>query len=122
QMSLGEQAEDAELEGRARRADCSFEVLNDAFDHVRGRSRSDWPLGAYRVGHLVDESSRSTSSRTAAATTDFGAFGTARSRCSESPPTCLAGPSKPMPSPPTSLNTNGLAFFARRFSRARSRP
>ena len=74
-MALGEEAEDAELERLARRADGELEVLHDAVDDLGRGARDDRPIRARGVRH-ADESSRSTSSSTAAATARFGAFAT----------------------------------------------
>ena len=82
QVALGEHAEDTELERLARRAHRALQVLDHALDDAGRRPRYDRPLRASGVRH-VSESSRSTSSSTAAATTRFGAFATWRSPFAE---------------------------------------
>ena len=102
QVAFGEHAEDAQLERRARCAHRALQVLDHALDDVGRRPRNDRPLRASGVRHTF-ESSRSTSSRTAAATTRFGAFATWRSPFSETTTTSFSSESKPMSGRETSL-------------------
>ena len=102
QVALREHAEDTQLERVARSAHRALQVLDHALDDAGRRPRYDRPLRASGVRH-VSESSRSTSSSTAAATTRFGAFATWRSPFSETTVTSFSSESKPMSARETSL-------------------
>ena len=95
QMPLRDETENAELEGRAWHSDGSLKILDDALDDIGSRRRCDRPLRARGVRHAF-ESSRSTSSRTAAATARFDAFATTRSPFSDTTTTSFSAASKPM--------------------------
>ena len=103
----------------ARTARSRFSTTR-ATTSAAGRDAAGPSAGAASV--IVSESNRSTSSRTATATTSFGAFSIVCSPSSKSSTTSLSAASKPMSARLTSLKTTRSVFFARRFARARSRP
>ena len=113
---------------RARRARASRGALAPLAGGSRRRARRPRPptceatgsIRARGVGHGA-ESSRSTSSRTAAATTRFGAFSTTRSPLLETTTTSLSVASKPMSGPTHVVEDERGRRSSRAASRVRAR-